>query len=346
MRAQIMDAHRLDPKHNPEHYKQLLQHSVRSVSGQRDATGKLVETWLPKPADAVLMKDETSGALEYVRLVRLDAQGAGSDLPDGLQPVTSSMETKGQTATRPAVVAVVQLLDWMRGNAVDVDAIRNRCDGQPWQIERRTDVGIDRNSFAAENGRLFQTEGLDFGATRIEHGGRPNGWRDEHFMMLARATAGIDEGTVTFGGERRLSWRQAQTGDALPQPADWANTLSKGFALSLITPALFDDGWKSGLANESRVPGITGLRVKLRAAVLDRWQGISGWDLREQRPRAARKAVASGATYWFEVLDGDATQLSQLWLIALSDDDQDRRDGFGIALPRPWNPQHSGVRSA
>jgi CRISPR-associated protein Cmr3 len=77
------------------------------------------------------------------------------------------------------------------------------------------------------------------------------------------------------------------------------------------------------------------LRLGLVAASLPWWQNISGWDLRHRRPKDTRRAVPAGATYWFEVIEGDA---SALWLQPLSDAEQDRRDGFGLALVRPWQP--------
>ena len=75
------------------------------------------------------------------------------------------------------------------------------------------------------------------------------------------------------------------------------------------------------------------------AAAVERWQGISGWDLKRWQPKPARKAVATGATYWFEILGSPpAAWVQDLWLTPLSDDVQDRRDGYGLALPGPWCP--------
>jgi CRISPR-associated protein Cmr3 len=74
----------------------------------------------------------------------------------------------------------------------------------------------------------------------------------------------------------------------------------------------------------------------LRAASLDRWQPHSGWDIAQNKPRAGRKLVPSGAVYWYEI--AGEIDIADLWLAALSDDPQDKRDGFGLVLPQPWTP--------
>lgn len=347
LRTQIMDARGLEPWNHESHQQELLSLAAAGpFPAECDANGRVIEVWLPKPADAVLLKDESTGKQAYWRLGPGHyAQGAGSDLPDGLLPVTFAKPVKGKSQHGPAWWPLSTLLRWAQGETISLDDLTRRCEYQPWQVARRTHVGIDRSTFASENGRLFQTEGLDFDTRRTQHGEHSEGWETGRFTLLARGPTGINAGMVTFGGERRLSWLEPHTGDGIPEPKDWASKLTQGFALTLSTPALFDAGWKPAWLNdqlEGEVPGVSGLRVRLRAAALAPWQGVSGWDLVKQQPRAARKAVAAGATYWFELLSGDVDRLAQLWLAPISDAEQDRRDGFGIVLPRPWNPSTHG----
>lgn len=342
LRTQVMDARALRPWDTPAHRQELEALAVAGPFPVECENGRPVEAWLPKPTDAVLLRDEASGAIGYVRLVPgHHAHGAGSDLPPGLMPVVHARISKGKPQPGPGWWPLSALLDWARGQPVDAARLMQRCPGQPWQVEQRTHVGIDRSRLASESGRLFQTEGLDFSPPRQQAGG----WQSRHFALLGRGPAGIAAGSVTFGGERRLSWLAPQTDDLLAAPTGWSDRLATGLAITLATPALFSAGWKPGWLDADLcgdVPGIPGLRLKLRAAALERWHGISGWDLAARQPRATRKAVAAGATYWFEVLAGTPTQLAQLWLASLSDDEQDRRDGFGIAITRPWHPHTPG----
>ena len=60
---------------------------------------------------------------------------------------------------------------------------------------------------------------------------------------------------------------------------------------------------------------------------------------RNVSPGPARKLVPAGATYWFDVLGAcDKDAVVALWLASVCDEQQDRRDGFGLALPGPWTP--------
>ena len=93
------------------------------------------------------------------------------------------------------------------------------------------------------------------------------------------------------------------------------------------------------------MPGISGLKVQLKAAAIDRWVGTSGWDLKVKAPRAAKKAVAAGAVYWFEIID-DAPKdwAPKLWLQSICDGEQNRRDGWGLALIGLWhNEEEKGI---
>lgn len=342
LRTQIMVAHGLQPWDNTAHREELQALSAAGPFLVECERGQPIEIWLPKPTDAVLLNDEETGKPSYVRLMPgRFANGAGSDLPTGLAPVVFESTIKGKPQPGPAWWPLSALLDWAQAKPVDVEAITQRCSGQPWQVERRTHVGINRATLASETGRLFQTEGLDFSPARQQAGG----WQDRHFALMGRGPAGISPGSVTFGGERRLSWLAPYVGDGPQPPPGWANQLEKRFAITLATPALFSEGWKPGWLDANlcgEVPSIPGLRVRLRAAALERWQGISGWDLAAKKPRATRKAVPAGATYWFDVLAGTREQLEQLWLASICDDPQDRCDGFGIALPRPWQSSLPG----
>ena len=149
---------------------------------------------------------------------------------------------------------------------------------------------------------------------------------------------------MTFGGERRLSRLEKLTGN------NWTLTntqlsaqvrQAKGLRLTLITPAVFSQGylpgWLDGKTLEGCMPGCPQLRLKLKAVAIDRWLPVSGWDLAQWKPKAMRKAVAAGAVYWFEVIGDVPDKLHEsLWLAPVSDDEQDQRDGFGLALPAAW----------
>ena len=191
---------------------------------------------------------------------------------------------------------------------------------------------------AAKEGQLFQTEGLDLDASDDASVGAAKGG----LRFLARCDKALGEALVHLGGERRLAALQPEPEDTWPTPPqDWLDQIldAKGLCLTLLTPGIFSSGYRPGWLGEDLTghpPGVPGLTLKLRAVAVDRWQPHSGWDLAASCPRPTRKLAPAGATYWFSILAG--ADIESLWLASVCDDAQDRRDGFGLALPSPWSP--------
>ena len=301
--------------------------------------GDCLTPLLPKPADALYLLPD--GGTAVPRIYRLrpgqPVSGTGSTLPNGLALVVlEDNAPKGKPKAGPEFWPLDRLLAWRRGEVVEFDSL---SEVKPL-TDTRTHVGINRISHAAADGKLFQVQGLDFGPARLEGGGfDPAGW-----VLLAGFQERLAPGAICLGGERRPSWLEPLADAPLRLPDDHARAIESagGIALTLATPALFGTGWRPSWLNanlEGEPPGVPGLRLKLHAAAVERWQGISGWDLKRWQPKPARKAVATGATYWFEILGSPpAAWVQDLWLTPLSDDVQDRRDGYGLALPGPWCP--------
>lgn len=221
----------------------------------------------------------------------------------------------------------------------------------PQRGDHRTHVAINPDTRAADTGRLFQTEGLDLDApTGAQDRDLPAGERRwpaaaGGLRLLARCDKPLGEALVHLGGERRLAALQPEPERTWPAlPPDWLDRIVRagGLSLTLLTPAIFSAGYRPGWLDADLIgspPAAPGLRLKLRAAAVEHWQPHSGWDLARRRPRPSRKLAGAGATYWFRILDGiDSSALTALWLASVSDCEQDRRDGFGLALPSPWEP--------
>ena len=108
----------------------------------------------------------------------------------------------------------------------------------------------------------------------------------------------------------------------------------------LATPALFDEGWKPGWARGGRPPGLDArddISLQLVSACVPRWRPVSGWNFEAGKncAKAVRRLAPAGSVYFFEAR-GAASALARLWLKPVSDGDQDRRDGFGLALWGVW----------
>lgn len=342
LRTQVMDRNGWSAGLSEQQQSELRLIEVAGPLLARRQHGRL-SIHVPRPVDAVpLLDDGTSGQRSYHRLQpSRHPEGTGSDLPDGLLPLTFSASVKGKPQPAPSFWSLDDLLAWGRSESVPW----REDSSTPWENERRTHVAIDHESLAADTGRLFQTEGIDLGRKRSHHTVQGGGFDAHDWVLLAATSERLPAGLITLGGERRLSWF-SEAGESAPvQPPSLPATLADGFALTLVTPAIFSLGWRPGWLDsnlEGEIPGIAGLRVRLRAAAVERWQSISGWDIAKWQAKSTRKAVAAGSTYWFEVLDGNAEALSRLWFTCVSDGAQDRRDGFGLTIPRPWNATEFG----
>ncbi|MDO4879610.1 MAG: type III-B CRISPR module-associated Cmr3 family protein [Neisseria sp.] len=290
---------------------------------------------LPKPANALYLKNKETDKIELVRLApQAFDGGTAADFPHaGLLPVQIQSPIKGKPQNGATYWDLADMLAWQNGEELVFEAVGRRG-AQSLPIEARTHVGIDRKTLAAEDGRLFQTAAYDF-APPVK--GHHQGWESYRYGFVVRTEADLrDESVVRFGGEGRLSRLDKISDDIFKQPE---NVNSNGFTLTLLTPALFAKGWLPGWLDGATLTGTlpkTALQVRLCAAAIDRWLPVSGWDLQQHTPKAMRKAVSAGAVYWFEIQSGNPAELAQAQWQAFSDKGQDRRDGFGIGLIGPW----------
>ena len=294
-------------------------------------------TLVPKPADARYF-GHGRGARCVPAAPRRLVAGSGMDLPDGLMPVELTERVEGKPVDGPEWWSWDDLLHFRdRGTITYGRLVEN---GWTPRADRRTHVVIDPATRTAANGQLFQTEGLDLDAAPGARGAAAGGLR-----LLARCQQPLGEALVHLGGKRRLAALAPEPESVWPVPPDdWAVRIAKagGLSITLLTPAVFTAGYRPGWLDDELVgspPAAPGLRMRLVAVMVDRPQVHSGWDLAARKPRPSRKLAGAGATYWLQLLgDADASSLDRLWLTSISDLEQDRRDGFGLALPSPWSP--------
>lgn len=307
--------------------------------------------YAPKPADALYFG--SGDQAECVRAIPASFEpGCGADLPDDLLPVVLTEDRDDKQGSGPQWWAWSDLLDFRRGQPLSHARLTEDGWSPPTgeRSDRRTHVRIDRATQAAESGQLFQTEGLDFSA--------PGGIEadpDSGLRLLVRCARPLSSALAHLGGERRMAAVCPRCETLWPQPPDdWFDLIGKsgGLTLTILTPGLFSGGYRPGWLKEQlegSPPESPGVRLRLRAAALGRWQPHSGWSLaaqpkhqskpQAQQPRAGRKLVPAGATYWLQIVGQPAREdLERLWLTALCDHPQDRLDGFGLALPAPWTP--------
>ncbi|MDD5033358.1 MAG: type III-B CRISPR module-associated Cmr3 family protein [Methylococcaceae bacterium] len=326
-----------------------------------------LKVYFPKPADAVYLKN---GSLVQLRKARPQplGPGEGCDLPHPkLEPV--SLDT-------PELVKPIEFLPFWHPHIMEKWLLGEQLpekDPESWgkcplPQSLRTHVQIDRARRAHKDEGLFESAGLDF-APRLQQIKTDPHW-DHQYGLLVRATVGESLGEAIHGhvGRFGADGRTARFASANEWPAI-GEKLSKAlsalkpgsrFRLVLVTPAIFQHGWRSDLRMESTrqrrgltaifqhgwrpdwldehdltgtLPGLPGVKVRLVAAALDRWQPYSGWDMEEKKVRAIRRLVPAGSVYWFELVEGNGAELTKLWLAPIGAAKSDGRDGFGLVLP-------------
>jgi CRISPR-associated protein Cmr3 len=190
--------------------------------------------------------------------------------------------------------------------------------------------------------------------------------REGQRSISGLSLAGLDR-LGTFGGERRFARFRIEeekngiVGWSCPEtirrvlegiPVSGAATSgesSPGVRMLLATEGIFKAGWCPGWLHplgekaeqrfEGTPPGLPEGEIVLRlvGASVDRRRPVSGWNYdctggRRPGPKATRWSVPAGSVYFFRVVRGKPGSLASLWLESACDEEQDRRDGFGLAL--------------
>lgn len=323
------------------------------------------ELYLPAPHDAVAEPNEDGKGIKTIHRVTPQpwTSDGGCNFPDDLplQPVMLPDEVEDfKPADIPAWWPLSKYQEWLTSAARQfpsnwfsdrfLDAARQ---------ESRDHVRLDADRGAAAEGEIFTTVGLNvthlprFG---VKHDDRsvPFDQRFAEIMLSARVTVpDAAFGHVNqldiwhpLGGERRLvHWSNKDDAKLWECPNEVKTALADAtrIRLTLATPAIFSGGWKPGWLNdglEGSPPG-TDVKLKLVGVSNGRWKAVSGWSLAKLKdqprgPKPIRRMVPAGGVYFFEKVEGDPAALADIWLKPVSDAEQERRDGFGLAVWGTW----------
>ena len=331
----------------------------------------------PAPLDVAVRED--GGIRLHAARPAAPAAEAGCDLPSdhGLFPVMlpDTIADDFKPATVPAFWSATRMEQWLadaRGESFLTDDADQWPQGhfQPIVRDNRFHTAINQASGAAERSQLFMTVGLDCARLLIPKAKKHEWPASPEASIVARVVA-VDEiaGVLQtlrtwspFGGERRLArWtscpseQQAAIWSPPAKVTDALNARStrdaKYIRMVLATPAVFAGGWLPGWLKKDagllrgKIPG-TNLVVRLIGASVGRWKPISGWSFESPRgEKPARRLVPAGSVYFFQCDQGSPADLAtKAWLKPVSDQPQDCRDGFGLALWGVWEPFNANDR--
>lgn len=320
-------------------------------------------TWLvPAPADALLLRDDDA---KKARRKQLTPLALPPDALTDLKGIDKELHLVGPRDFDPAKPLGAPPTFWYWKEALawlttpthlDRVVTLSELGHRGPVLEGRIHVGIDPATQRASEGMLFQTRGLEFAH-------RPHDASALQAVRLALALASdapLRETVAPIGGERRLARWQAVKA-ALPGTAPEIQAISKAIACAggcrvlMLTPALFNGGFRPDAQSYLiQPPAGTNLEIALRAVAVARAQVLSGWDMRVDNgagkpkgaPKATRRFVPAG-TVLFLKLTGDPTAIQNWvqdhWMECVSDGEQERRDGFGLAVFGVWSGKPENI---
>ena len=207
--------------------------------------------------------------------------------------------------------------------------------------EQRIHVSIEPTTLASLEGALFQTSGLEF--TRPELNADKRVSKAHTLAMFFKTDATLNEGIAYLGGERRVVQLQKAQSAAPDCPEQVKQKIldHKHCRLILATPANFEEGYVPKFLKDN-----FDVKVSVQGIALARYQTISGWDYAKENgkgsPKPTRRLVPAGSVYFLKFEDNPSAAdmekfIDAVWLNAISDDEQSRRDGFGLALLGAWD---------
>jgi CRISPR-associated protein Cmr3 len=286
---------------------------------------------LPAPRDAVIYKDKTQ-QLQIMGLKPLElANNAGTDAPEGMKPLEVTQDVKPETGY--AFWTKEDMTTWLLNETPEK---LEKIEGLP--LETRVHVTINPKTLASEEGQLFSVSYRSF-ESKSDSG--------HHTWGIRTRVKLPDKTTISrlghLGGERRtVTLEEQDIRNWWDCPSELKEKIrgSKYLKLVLATPAIFRHGWKPAwLENQdsANMPkGLHDVKLKLVSAAIGRREPVSGWNIRENNPKAVRYMVPAGSVYFFEIEDGMQEKILENWLKPVSDNEQDRKDGFGLALWGVW----------
>ncbi len=108
----------------------------------------------------------------------------------------------------------------------------------------------------------------------------------------------------------------------------------------LLTPAYFER--EEGYIPTWLIKHDNTIHPKLKAIAIQRPQVVSGWDLEKRGPKPTRRLAPAGTVLFLSFERTDKVEAigdwcKDIWMKCISDNEQDRLDGFGLAVLGTWS---------
>lgn len=309
------------------------------------------EYLLPTPADLVFFDQEGRKvhALSYNSLQ--DGEGTDICCHHWLYP---TLETDYKPVSKPGFIRMNFAQQYLNGEleiCTDVQDEDSDFVTGP-VLETRVHSAIDDDSGTVEEGKLFAESGFYLAAPKrsgtislkAEH--LASGQVERSILgdiKISFSLSGLGGNmsmpeSAYLGGERRRVTVEKCEISSYPEPPVIDGT-ERFLKLLLTTHGDFGTWapqWLVPDGDESRCDWVTeprsGVRLRLRSAVLSGWDPVSGWDYAIRKPKAFRKLVCPGSVYLVELEDPSQAGklIDAIWGKSICDPgSQSDLDGYG-----------------
>lgn len=314
--------------------------------------------FFPAPRDALVFGDKDDKEKATHLIVRRLQPETSGEVPRmdslgqrGLWPIAAANgeRTEKPYSDAPAYWRDEHLLAWLKKNdKEDITQPLGALGIAQLPTEVRTHVSIAPGERVGLDGQLFQTKGLRFVQNEHPKDERMKWGQARQLALSIRAEETLVDGKrmelrselAPIGGERRLArWQKAsKEWPECPEEIVKAIQKSKAARIVLVTPAVFKHGalpdW-----NGKTWPLGGPVIATVKGACVGRPEVVSGWDFAQNKAKISRRLAPAGSVYFVQLAgsaDDIAKWVRDTWLATVSDDGQDRRDGFGLALVGVW----------
>ncbi|RLG38061.1 MAG: type III-B CRISPR module-associated protein Cmr3 [Candidatus Alkanophagales archaeon] len=280
---------------------------------------------LPLPND---VRVERSGGDLVIRVLEVK-EGLLEGLFDGKRieflaerEVERKRAAGGASFLRAAALRFYLLREFEK---LEFEMLRKMLRKPPYKEERRTGIELERGRKRAEDRKLYTAE-----FWRFEGGCGFTLWLED-------AGIGIPEGLLRLGGEGRPAYlRELGRLDFRSWGLDTSEILERineerRLKLYLVTPAIFEAGWKPDVRRIGKMLG--GAELELVSALPGKPVYLGGYDVARNKEKPLRRGVNAGAVYFFKVRGRVEEEKVRL---PLNVSDYESEAGLGAAFVGVW----------
>ena len=305
-----------------------------------------VEILVHAPADAVLFETENKEAAKIVPLVPLETdESFVTNSPENLCLLGLQKNEKAKPhKDAPKFWRWTKFEKWLTKTEVKDNQDLQTLGTKGLTNEQRMHVEMDYHTKSGVDGGLFQTRGLEFTTKpdkdKIEFA--------KYGLLVEVETDGefdgaIKNGLAPLGAERRIvAWRKTPENFAFPEcKISEPINEHKACRIILLTPAYFANGFLPSEWQEK-------FDFKIEAVAVNRHEVVSGYDFKKGKPKPTRRLCPAGTVFFVKFNDAEKINefMNKTWFRCVSDGEQERKDGFGLACLGTWDGEPLKVEDA